>query len=59
MILHQLCKEYPALSPYDLERKAFHDVIRIYADVRRLQIRQKKLSDPNRVIRKPAGDDWF
>jgi hypothetical protein len=59
MVVHQLCKEYPALSPYQLEEKSFYDVIRLYADVRRMQIREKKINDPDRVIRRPAGDDWF
>lgn len=59
MVVHQLCKEYPALSPYQLEEKSFCDVIRLYADVRRMQIREKKINDPDRVIRRPAGDDWF
>lgn len=58
-INHQLCKEYPALSPYDVDARAFVRVIDLYADVRRMQIREKKQNDPNRIIRRKAGDDWF
>ena len=58
-INYQLCKEFPAFTPYDLDRKKYHDVIVLYSDVRKLQIRQKKLKDPDRVIRRRAGDDWF
>lgn len=59
LIIHQLSKEYPALSPYDLEKRSFHDVIRLYSDVRRVQIKTAELSDPDRVIYRPAGDNWF
>ena len=60
-LCYQLCKEFPALSPYEIEETPFVDVIRLYADVRALQIREEKENDPNvkRVIRKRAGDDWF
>ena len=56
---YQLCKEFPALTPYELDNRRFKDVIDLYVDVRQMQIRTKKNSDPNRVIRRPAGDDWF
>lgn len=38
---------------------AFVKIIKLYSDVRRMQIREKRESDPNRIIRRPAGDDWF
>lgn len=60
---YQLCKEFPALSPYDIEKKRFYDVIRLYADVRAMQIRNSKTSEQKETstnsIRRPAGDDWF
>lgn len=59
IISHQICKEYPALSPYDIDDRRFTDVIGLYKDVRRMQIREKKANDPNRIIRRKAGDDWF
>jgi hypothetical protein len=42
-----------------VDERSFVSVIELYADVRRLQIREKKLNDPNRVIRRPASDSWF
>ena len=66
IIAYQLCKEFPALSPYDIDEKRFRDVIKLYSDVRTMQIRESKIqkeiekaNDPNRIIRRPAGDDWF
>ena len=62
---YQLCKEFPALTPYDLDKKQFCKVIDLYSDVRRVQIREKKTASltvpekKEKVIRRPAGDDWF
>ena len=62
-INYQLCKEFPAMTPYDVEKKSFHDVIRLYSDVRAMQIRETKRENDkgndNKVIRRPAGDSWF
>lgn len=58
-MLYQLCKVFPALNPYELERQTFHEVVRLYADVRRVQIREQEENDPDRVIYVPAGDNWF
>ena len=58
-INYQLCKEFPAFTPFYIDDSSFYKVIELYADVRKSQIDIKKRSDPNRVIRKPAGDDWF
>lgn len=61
MINHQLCKEYPALNPYDVDEKSYDMVIDLYSDVRKLQLKTKVNTDDkgDRVIRKKAGDDWF
>lgn len=58
-INYQLCKEFPALDPWAVDHRSYHDVMHLYAEIRGLQIREKKQRDPNRVIRKKAGDDWF
>nr|DAL33194.1 MAG TPA_asm: hypothetical protein [Caudoviricetes sp.] len=60
-INYQLCKEFPALTPYDVEKRTFHDVIRLYSDVRAMQIRESrhKNRENSGMIRRPAGDDWF
>lgn len=58
-IEHSLSKEYPAFTPFDIEEEPFFRIIDLFSDTRKLQIRVKKESDPNRVIRRKAGDDWF
>ena len=58
-INYQLCKEFPALTPYDLDKRRYHDVIKLFAEVRGLQIHMDKMNDPDRVVRRPAGDNWF
>lgn len=42
-----------------IDETRFSDVVKMFCDVRRLQIREKKRNDPNRVIRRPAGNNWF
>ena len=60
-----LCKEYPALSPFEIDERRFVDVIDLFADTRRLQIRAEKerdferTPDAEKVIRREAGDSWF
>lgn len=56
---YNLTKEFPALSPFDIEESAFEEIIELYADVRTVQIRAEKENDPDRVIRRPAGNNWF
>ena len=58
-IKYQICKEFPALSPYEIDGKKYGDVMGLFRDLRTSQIRQAKLNDPNRVIRKKAGDNWY
>lgn len=58
-----ICKEFPALSPFDIETKTFHEVIRLFSRLRTLQIANEKdapvsYNRPGK-IRRPAGDDWF
>jgi hypothetical protein len=60
---YNLCKEFPAMTPMQVDDMTFHDVIRLYSRIRKVQIRDDEIKDiltnPNRVIRRPAGDDWF
>ena len=45
-----------------VDNQPFVEVIKIYADVRKLQIRENKEHADNnssKVIRRRAGDDWF
>lgn len=56
-----MCKEYPALSPYDVDETPYGRVIDLYCDMRKMQIASKKNVNPQgaTVIRRKAGDDWF
>lgn len=56
----QLCKAFPALSPFQVRRERAHEVFLL---VRRMNTHPKtengeKLDSKGR-IRRPAGDDWF
>ena len=59
-MLHNLCTLYGG-SPMYLEREPYQDVIALYADVRRLQIRTEHESSGDHVIRRRASDDagWW
>ena len=65
MINYQLCKEFTAFTPFMIEEKEFVEVINLYSDLRRLQIRENKKTKKDKhgnvkkVIRRPAGDNWF
>ena len=58
-INHSLCKEYTVLSPYEIDEKPFFEVIELFGETRQMQIREKISSNPNRIIRRKAGDDWY
>ena len=62
-IEYNICKEFPAMSPIQVDEMTFHDVIRLYSKIRRLQIREEDVQDiltnPNRKVMVPAGDKWF
>ena len=61
-INYQLCKEFSGLSPFDVDNQPFFEVIKIYGEVRALQIREnlnENNPNENKVIRRKAGDDWF
>lgn len=62
MILYNISKEFPALSPLSLENESFHRVIGLYSDILKVHKNDKKQtqSEPKKkVIRRQAGDDWF
>lgn len=62
---YQLCKEFPALSPFDVDGKSYHDVIVLFGELRKLQKHNEKImkknttKDGKQIIRRKAGDDWF
>lgn len=57
-IAHYTSKEYGDLSPLKIYKMSFAEIIDLYADIRRTQIREKRMADPDRVIMKPATN-WF
>lgn len=59
---HNLCKEYPALSPFEVDDMSYSDVIDLYSDIRTMQISDNKKSKKKETGKKiyvPAGDDWY
>lgn len=60
-INYQLCREFKALSPYEVDARTFEEVIELYADTRSLQIANsiEAQRKQNEETRRPAGDDWF
>lgn len=65
MILHNLCSTYQGLDPLSLQEKSFFDVIDLYADLRRMQIREQKQmqenTTPQGIPKRRASDDagWW
>jgi hypothetical protein len=54
-----LTQEFNGLSPFDVYRERYVDVIKMYADLREMKKTEERLTNPNRVVRRRAGDDWF
>ena len=56
----QLCKAFPALSPFAVRRERAHEVFLL---VRRMNTQPKNVNgqkvDKKGRVRRPAGDDWF
>lgn len=58
---YNLCKEFPALSPLQLDSTSFHRVIKLYADLRKRQIKEKQNYDPvtgERIVYRKATT-WY
>ena len=57
-----ICDRFPAVSPFEIRKQRFGEVFLL---IRRLNTsfkNQKKNTNPKsgkRIIRKPAGDNWF
>lgn len=58
---YQLCKEFPAFTPFAIECEKYHKVITLYSNVRKIQIAEseRKEQAESNVIRKKAGNNWF
>ena len=59
LIIFNLCKIFPSLDPFEIEDRPFGRVIELYSDTIKAKKRENAEANPNRVIRKKAGDDWF
>lgn len=57
-LCHQISQEYGVYSPLILYEMSFCEVIDLFSDIRRMQIKEKRLADPDRIIMKPATT-WF
>lgn len=68
-----ICREFQALTPFHLDEKEYGEVIELFADLRDMQIRNEEKhpelkqqkgtttidKNGHKVIRRPAGDNWF
>lgn len=56
-----LCERFPAFTPLNLRRERAADVFCLIADLTSYLEREnkRKANDGKKVIRRPAGDDWF
>jgi len=52
-----ICERFPALSPFDVRRTKAAEVFLL---IRRMNNYNKQnKSGKKKVLRRPAGDDWF
>ena len=61
---HILATTYPGLTPFEIEQTPLFDVVDLFADLRRMQIREnEKRQEENgeKIIRRRASDDagWW
>lgn len=47
------------MNPIMIDEMLFVDVIELYSKIRRMQIREEELNDPDRVVRVKCQDTWF
>ena len=68
-----ICREFQALTPFDLDEKEYGEVIGLFADLRDMQIRNENKNpevkqqkgttvtekNGHKIIRRPASDLWY
>ena len=57
-----LCNRFPALTPFEIRKQRAYDVFNLinrYLNYNNREERKIKTVNGKRIIRKPAGDDWF
>lgn len=52
-----LCNRFPALTPFSIRKEPAREVFLLIS--RYNHQNSKKVRNHKKVIRKPAGDDWF
>ena len=57
LIINNLCNLYQGINPIQIQTESYHDVIMLYADVRRMQIRESKPKKLKRYASDNAG--WW
>jgi hypothetical protein len=50
-----ICDRFPAMTPLSIRHERAIDVFRLVGQMSRYEKRKKK----PKIIRRPAGDDWF
>lgn len=58
-IEYNITRTFPAMHPLMIDDMPFVDVIKLFGKIRKMQIREEEMNDPDRVIRVEAGDKWF
>ena len=56
-----LCERFPALTPLELRREKAREVFILVARLNRYMKKEQKKNKKSskKIIRRPAGDDWF
>ena len=56
-----LCERFPALTPLELRRAKAREVFILVARLNRYMKKEQKKNKKGskKIIRRPAGDDWF
>lgn len=57
-----ICDRFPSLSPFDVRKQRFCEVFLLIRRLTESNKNKKKNTNKKtgqKIIRKPAGDDWF
>ena len=52
---YNLCKEFPSLTPWDLEERSYYKVMKLYKQLRTMQIKGTKRAGTKAAENTPAG----
>jgi hypothetical protein len=54
-----LSERFPAMTPLTLRKERAHEVFLLINRYNRYSKKEAKQKNGKRIIRRPAGDDWF